>query len=305
MKKLLCVDMSNLLYRTFYAHKGEDDITLAGLAHHMALTTLNKYFKAFKPHKLVLCFDRPNWRKEYTQSDDCVSKKLYKGNRRKKMTQKEKEKYQTFLNHLAEFEDMMKEHSSSVVLAADKLEADDLISGVVQVASLDHDTEIIIVSGDKDLIQLLGYKNVKLINPATGKERDLKEWNNDAEFFLFEKCIRGDLGDNVQSAFPRCRKNKIVAAFNDDLNRANLMHETWTHPDGREMIVRDLFKENQLLMDLRCQPAKIQKLIIKTVIDGMSNPGRFSYFQFVRFCGKYDLKKITEHAELFTSMLSR
>lgn len=303
-KRLVVLDMSNLLYRTFYANKGDDDVTIAGLAHHMALTTMNKYYKQLKPDQMILTFDRSNWRKAYTKTDKCVSKKLYKGNRRKKMTPSEKEKYATFIAHLGEFEEMMRDHASSVVLSADQLEADDLMAGVVQIYSLDPATEIIVVSGDGDMKQLLAFENVRLINPATGKDHNLDDWDGDAGLFMFEKCIRGDLGDNVQSAFPRVKKTKIWKAYNDPLARANMMHETWQHPDGREMMVKTLFAENELLMDLNMQPDDIQQLIIKTILEGMANPGKFSYFHFMQFLGKYELKRISEHAEIFTPMLN-
>jgi len=303
-KKNLIFDMSNLLYRTFYANKSEDVTTLAGLTHHMALTTLNKYYKAFKPNNIVMCFDRPNWRKDYTTSEACISKKVYKGQRRKNMTPKEKEKYAKFLEHLSEFEDMMRNYSSSVVLAADKLEADDLIAGIVQVLSLEDDNEFIVVSGDKDLLQLLRYPNVTIINPATGKESTLKDWNNDAEYFIFEKCIRGDRGDNVQSAFPHVKTTRIQKAYTDPIEHTNLMHETWIDIDDREMSVKQLFKENQLLMDLQCQPDDIQKLIIRTVVEGIANRGNYSYFHFMKFIGKYELEKIKTQAEIFAKMMS-
>lgn len=306
MKKILCVDASNLLYRTFYAYKNEDDTTLAGMAHHLALTTLNKYFKAFKPHQIVLCFDRSNWRKEYTKSEKCISKKIYKNNRRKDMTPKQKQKYQQFLTHLNEFESLMKEHSTSVVLAANKLEADDLIAGVVEYCNLDpnEQNQIIIISSDQDLLQLLKHPNVQLINPSNGKERTLEDWDGDANLFLFEKCIRGDRSDNVQSAFPNCRKTKIRKAYEDPLAKTNLMHEKWVNENGHEFVVKDLFKENELLMNLQKQPDDIQKVMFKTIMDGFNNPGTFSYFHFIKFCGKYELKKIIEQAENFTRMLS-
>lgn len=303
--RILCLDMSNLLYRTFYANKSDDDVTIAGLAHHMALTTMNKYYKTFKPTKMILTFDKPNWRKEYTKSDKCVSKKIYKGNRRQKMTPKEKEKYTNFINHLTEFEIIMKEHSSAIVLSANKLEADDLMAGVAQLYSMEGNNEVIIVSGDGDIKQLLRYDNVRVINPANGKDQDLSEWNNDADLFMFEKCIRGDRGDNVQSALPYVKKTKIWKAYNDPLARANLMHETWINPtDGREMVVKKLYDENKLLMDLTCQPEDIQQLIFKNILQGINNPGKFSYFHFMQFLGKYEMKKIADQAEIFTPMLS-
>lgn len=302
----LVLDMSNILYRTFFTHKNEDVETVAGLAMHSALMSVNKFFKTFKPRKkIVMAFDRPNWRKVYTKSDECISKKIYKGNRRQNMTAKEKERYEVFINHIADFENMMRDHSSAVVLAGDLLEADDLISGMVQTFSLEEENSFVIVSSDKDLIQLLGYPNVTLINPQDGKERSLEDWGGDSEYFLFEKCIRGDTGDNVQSSFPRCKSTRIRKAFDDPMERVNLMHETWKHVDGREFMVKELFNENRMLMDLRCQPEEIQKDIIGTVLEGTKNPGTFSYFHFMKFLGKFELKKIAEQAEVFTAMLSR
>lgn len=305
MKKYLVFDITNLLYRTFFAHKGEDDITIAGLASHSALLTLNKYYRDYKPNKVVMCFDRTSWRKEFTVSEQSITKKPYKGNRRQNMTPAEKIKYQLFLNHLSDFETMMRDHTSVITLAGDKLEADDLVAGFIQVTTLNEDDcEIVVISGDKDMIQLLGFPRVRVVDPATGKDRTLEEWNDDAEYFLFEKCIRGDLGDNVMSALPRVRSTRIKKAYEDEFERINMMKETWKLGD-QEYVVGDVFKENQLLMDLRRQPDDIQRQIVQTVLHGVSNPGSFSYFHFMKFLGKYELKKVAEQAETFVPLLSR
>lgn len=304
--KYLVLDVTNILYRTFFAHKTEDDITVAGLAAHTALVTINKYYREFKPHKILMCFDRSSWRKEYTKSTECISGKPYKGNRRQKMTPKEKEKYELFLSHIADFEEMIRDHTTIVTLAGDGLEADDLVGGSIQVISvMEPEAEFVIVSGDKDMIQLLKHKNTTLIDPATGKKRTLDDWDGDADLFMFEKCLRGDLGDNVQAALPRVRKTRILKAYQDEYERANLMMERWTAPNGREFLVKDLFNENILLMDLESQPDDIQEKIVNTVIDGLNDPGTFSYFHFMRFLGKYELKKVAEQAEQFVPMFSR
>ena len=158
MTHYLLLDISNLLYRNFYANKSEDDITIAGLAQHQALLTLNKYYKEYSPDKIIMCFDRPTWRKEYTKSNKCISEKIYKGNRRKDMTEKEEKKYKLFLEHLTNFEALIKEYTSIVCLAMKNLEADDLVAGFCQGYSKNN--KITIISTDKDFIQLLGLTNV-------------------------------------------------------------------------------------------------------------------------------------------------
>ena len=91
-EKVFMFDISNLLHRTFYANKNVDEQTISGLAHHQALTTLNIYYKIYKPTKVIMTYDRSNWRKIYTKSEERLSGKVYKGQRRKNLTPKEKEK---------------------------------------------------------------------------------------------------------------------------------------------------------------------------------------------------------------------
>lgn len=296
-------DISNLLYRCFFANKNQDDETTAGLAHHMALMTLNKYFKLYNPaKKVIMTFDRPNWRKEYTESDECISGKIYKGHRRQNMTQREREKFERFTGHLKKFEEIMRDRTSVICLAAERLEADDLVAGFVQGHPND---DHVIISADKDMMQLLKYENVRLVDPATGKDRDLREYDYNADLFMFEKCLRGDTGDNVQSAYPRIRKIRIRKAYTDDFERVNMMNESWRDNNKKEYIVRHLFKENQLLMDLSKQPEDIRKLMDDTIAEGLENPGKFNYFKFLAFCGKYELKNIAKGLEQYVPLLSK
>ena len=311
MQTFLVFDVSNMLYRTFFANKLKHSVEeSAGLAHHSALITLNKYFRNFKPHKVMMAFDRTSWRKAYTADELCISGKPYKGNRRQNMTPAEKEMFIKFLNHLSDFEDMMTKQTSVMCLACKGLEADDLIAGVVEMFP---DVEVVIVSADKDLMQLLRNDKVKLIDPASGKDRrELlnSDYNGDVDYFMFEKCIRGDAGDNVQSAFPGVRKTRIKKAYGDAFEKVNLMNETWSMGEPgtdefKEHIVKELFAENQLLMDLGEQPDIIKDRIKLTINEAFENPGVYSHFHFLKFLGKYELKKITEQVDNFVRMLSR
>lgn len=312
MRKILVFDISNMLYRTFFVNKMKHSVEeSAGLAHHAALITLNKYFRNFKPHKVVMAFDRTSWRKAYTADEElCISGKPYKGNRRQNMTPAEKEMFAKFIRHINDFEDMITKQTSVICLAGDGLEADDLIAGVTEALP---DDEVIIVSADKDLIQLLRGPNVKLIDPATGKDRRTllnEEYNGDVDYFMFEKCIRGDTGDNVQSAFPGVRKTRIKKAYTDAFERVNLMNETWSigakgTDEFKEFIVKDLVEENKLLMDLTAQPDIIKEMVKKVIDEAFENPGQYSHFHFLKFLGKYELKKISEQVDNFVKMFSR
>lgn len=302
--KILVFDISNLLHRTFFAQKGEDDETLAGLATHTALVTLNKYFKMYKPDVVIMAFDRSSWRKEYTASDVCISKKPYKGTRRQDMTPAQQAKYKRFLGHLAELECLIRDYTTIVTLAADKLEADDLIGGVVRLYNA-PDTEITIISSDSDLLQLARYQNVKVISPATDKEQSLADYDNDPVYYLFQKCVKGDPTDNVQSAYPRVRTTRIRKAYEDSFERVQLMNETWTDQTGRELRVGDVYKENELLIDLSKQPEYIQKIITDTVSTAMSSPRTFSMFHILKFIGKYKLTRIRDGIDQYIPLLSQ
>ena len=311
MQKILVFDISNMLYRTFFANKKNHTAEeSAGLAQHSALITLNKYFRQYKPHKVIMAFDRTSWRKAYTMNELCISKKQYKGNRRQNMTPAEQEMFARFIKHLSEFEEMMTKQTSVICLAGDGLEADDLVAGVVDAF---EDDSVIIVSADKDFIQLLKRDNVQLIDPATGKDRRAllnKDFDGDVDYFMFEKCIRGDAGDNVQSAFPGVRKTRIKKAYADAFEKVNLLNETWSIGEKGtdefvEHRVKDLFYENQLLMDLWEQPGIIKDRIKLTVDTALDDPGSYSHFHFLKFLGKYQLKKIAEQIDNFVPMLSR
>src|SRR6185312_11010485 len=273
MNTYLLLDLSNLVYRHFFANNkptgSEFDIEMCYLA---TLNTLAKYHREYNANDVVAVFDMPNsWRKLYTKDKDvCKTHKIYKANRRQNLTESEKRKLAELDNHLDELANLFIEKTGLIVLRRKYLEADDLIAGFVQKFKNDKN---IIISSDKDFIQLLDNGNVTLIDPLSGKARDLSEWDHDAKYFMFEKCFRGDSGDNVQSSYPRLRSEKIKRAYTDNFIRANLMNHQFVvetiDTNGvlkqKEYITKELFEENQLLMDLTKQPEYIRELMDKTI----------------------------------------
>lgn len=299
----LVFDISSVLYRTFYAQKTEDDITIAGMASHTALTTLNKYYKEYQPSKgVVMAFDRPSWRKQYMSSALAVSDKPYKGTRRKDLSPSQQAKYDLFKKHLAELELLIAEHTTIVTLANEGLEADDCIAGFVR---LHPDNEIVIISSDSDLLQLVRHRNCVVVSPATGKPQSLAKFEEDPDYYTFHKCIRGDTADNIQSALPGVRSTEIRKAYLDPFARVALMKQTWTDQNGKEFLVEDLFEENMLLIHLDQQPAPILEKINNTVYNAVSLDKKFSMFHIMKFIGKYELNKIKDNLDQYVPMLSK
>lgn len=301
MKKRMIIDTANVLFRVASAHgkygpQGTPE-EKAGLAMHIALNTLNKYYKQFRPDEVAVTFEGgQNWRKEYTKSMACKSQRLYKGNRVKDPSMI------PFFELIKSFEELARDHTSVVCLSHPRLEGDDLFAGYVQRFAESGD-EIIGISGDRDFVQLLKHQNFKLIDPETGKPRTV----DDPEFFMFEKCFRGDPGDNVISALPRVRKDRLIKSLTDDYEFTKLMNEQWTYKDpesGKETVYKtsELFEENQLLMNLECQPDDIKQLIQETLNHELEHHGKFSHFHFTKFCGKFGLKQIADNAQAFAEM---
>lgn len=305
----MVVDTANILFRVAAAH-GKYNTSgtpeeQAGLAMHMALNTLNKYYKQFKPDQLAMTFEGPkNWRKDYTRSSECLSGKIYKANRVKDPSMV------PFFELIAAFEQLAREHTTLVCLSNENLEGDDLFGGYVQRFTAVGD-EVIGLSGDRDFAQLLKFKNFTLINPDNGKPRLIKDLCDldDPEYFMFEKAIRGDKGDNVFPAFPRVQKKRLMKAFSDEYEFVKLMNETWTATDPdtgveKQFRVGDLFEENMKLMNLECQPDNIKQIIADTLDHELVNHGKFSFFHFQKFCGKFGLKQIAENSTNFVNMFS-
>lgn len=312
----LVVDTANILFRVSSAHgknysaNAEDS---AGLAMHMALSTLKSFYNKYKPDQVAVTFEGgQNWRKAHTRgerSDAAVSKRLYKGNRIKD------DSMIPYFELMDAFKTLAIEHTSLVVLHNPILEGDDCFSGYMRKFSAMGD-EVIGLSDDKDFVQTLQLPNVKLFRPD-GTQRGLDKEGKpiDPKFFMYEKAFRGDSGDNVMPAYPKVRITKLKAAYDalqkgDTFLHSNLMNEKWTFYDpstGEPIVfkVGDLYQENIILMDLiNGQPKDIQDEIERTIDAAMINHGSFSLFEFQRFCGKFNLKKIGDDVSSFVPMLS-
>jgi len=320
--KHLIFDMHHLLHRTFfsldqetkgnknnYVDTSQKEVSieeLCSFSFHKSLNSMNKHYKLFTPNNVVAVFDTSSWRKDYTNGPNCITHKKYKGNRRKNLTPEKEKQFFIFDEYIKYFKKIIKEKTGILVLEGDKLEADDIIWGFINKHSSD---EHIVITGDNDFLQMLKFPNVSVFDPINEKYKDLSEYDNDADYFMFHKCIRGDTGDNVMSSYPRIRSDKIKKAYTDDYTFSNIMEHEFSvdifdeqgNLINKKYKTKDVFLENLLLMDLDSQPEDIKNKIV-TMLDNTTR-GKYNMLEFKKFCNDMDLNIISESIMNFTNLL--
>lgn len=326
--RYLLVDSQNMFHRATHVAKGPIDMR-ARMAIHITLTAIAQSWRIFGIDHLVVALEsrtKDNWRKAY---DD-----RYKENRaagRAKMTQKEKDDQEVLFYYLNGYLDFMKEKTNASVIRCPIAEADDMIARWVQ---LHPDDEHVILSTDGDFEQLIApnvaqyngvAKIVKTFNKGVFSEMAWngkafpKDWTHhitaDPEYYLFEKIIRGDAGDNVFSAFPGVRKKStkdkvgIIECFDDKDNKGwpwySFMNQKWVDHNGKEHRVEDCYNRNRMLIDLKSHPDNVKNEIDKCIIECVqTEPKEKVGWHFGRFCMQYELEQISNRLEEFARILS-
>ena len=160
-----------------------------GLFRHMVINSLRSYKSKFSEEFgeiIIACDDKNYWRKQVFP--------YYKANRKKNRDASEIDWAHVF-ECFNKIKQEIKEYFPYRVVQVDSAEADDIIATLVGEygTDLNGPTKILILSGDKDFIQLHSYGNVKQYDPVR------KKWisHNDPKRFLFEQILKGDTGDGV------------------------------------------------------------------------------------------------------------
>jgi hypothetical protein len=314
----IIVDTANTFFRARHVIKGDADTKL-GMAFHITLNSIKKAWQDFKGTHVVFCLEGRSWRKDYYEP--------YKRNRsdaRAALTPKEQEEDQLFWESFDKFKEFVTEKTNCTVLQHPQLEADDLIAGWIQ--SHPNDDHVII-STDSDFVQLIApnvsqyngvmehhithegifdKKGKRVLDSKTKEAKAIP----DPQWLLFEKCMRGDSSDNVFSAYPKVRKNKLEEAFNDRDTKGfawnNLMLQRWVDHNGEEHRVLEDYERNRRLIDLTQQPDDIKTKIFGTIKENIDQEKNVSQvgIRLLKFCQLYDLQKISEQAQSYAEPLN-
>ncbi len=183
---MILVDFNQVVISNFMVQVGaHTNIPLEeSMLRHMILNTIRYYRQKFTDDygELVICCDsKKYWRKEIFP--------FYKAGR-KKDRQSSGVDWSTMFHALDTVRGELKDIFPYVTLMIEGAEADDIIATIVQEV---RDEKILVLSSDKDFIQLHAYDNVEQYSPV------LKKFlrHEDPEMYLKEHIIKGDRGDGI------------------------------------------------------------------------------------------------------------
>ena len=239
------------------------------LLRHMVLNSVRAYNVKFKDEfgeMIIACDAGNNWRRQVFP--------YYKANRRKNR-EKSEINWTAVFETLNKVRDELKDYFPYRVIRVDGAEADDIIGTLAQTYGNTNE-KILILSGDKDFVQLQAYMNVQQFDPVQKKWRK----TNDVDKFMKEHIIRGDAGDGVPN-FLSADDTFVVGARQKPISQKKL--DQWLDADPKEFCDEKMLRgylRNQQLVDLNFIPPDIKKEVL-VQYEQQAGKGRdklFNYF---------------------------
>ena len=282
---MILVDMSQISLASMMMHLNMNKTTKPdeSMVRHMILNSLRMYRSKFKQEfgELVLCFDsRHYWRRDHFPN--------YKAGR-KKSRESSNLDWDAIFGCLNEIKQELKDFFPYKFVEVYGAEADDIIGALC--LELEYDNgKTLILSGDKDFIQLHRFNNVSQYSPITKKMMV----NDNPHQYLDEHILKGDSSDGVPNVLSP--DNTFVDGIRQKpLSKKKI--EEWTGeilvpvemaiPDGE---VKRNFQRNQQLIDLSKTPKEIFLACLKEYQD--SPEGDRS--KLLNYFTKKRLKNLTE-----------
>jgi len=260
--------------------KNNSDIE-ENLVRHMILSSLLMYKQKFGREygELVICCDSPkSWRKDVFP--------FYKANRKSYRENSDFDWKKIFLI-LNKIRDELRESFPYRVIEVDGAEADDIIGQF----SLNAKQPVLILSSDKDFIQLQKNPNVKQYSII--QKKYLNGINPDT--YLKEHIIKGDRGDGIPNILSdddtfvsQKRQNKLQ----------KIKLESWIQMDPKEFCNDRMYRNycrNEQLVNLHKTPSDIIDKIVDLYKNYKDN-GRSKLFNYFV---KHKLKNLMEHIQEF------
>ena len=246
---MILLDYSQTVIGSFMAVSRGKPVVEEDLLRHTILNSIrmfrNKFTKDYG-EMVICCDDKNNWRKEVFPE--------YKANRRKNR-ENDITDWKTLFELLHEMREDLNKYFPYKVMHIDSAEADDIIGVLV-----DHCEEnpTLILSSDKDFIQLQKYQGVRQWSPL-----QKKFVVGDPVESLYDKTIRGDTGDGVPNILSS--DDTLITEGKRQTPVTKKKMELWRGKKPEEFCNEAMLRNyhrNKTLVDLRETPKSIRINIV-------------------------------------------
>ena len=277
---MIIIDMNQIMISNLMVQLKNQELNV-DLARHMVLSSLFSYEKQYGEEygEVVLAYDSKHyWRKEVFP--------YYKQNR-KKDREKSSHNWSSIFEVLNQIRDEIRDHFHFKVLEVHGAEADDVISTLYKNKGTQ---KVLILSGDKDFIQLQKYPGVKQFNPIMKKEVT----HDDPYTYVKEHIIKGDKSDGIPNYLS---PDDTFVAGKRQRPMSKVKLARWVD-QSPEMFTDDItfknYERNQKLIDFEFIPKEVNDNIINT-FENTETPARGKmYPYFMRHALNEMLDHITE-----------
>ena len=226
------------------------------LVRHMVLNSLRAHNKKFRKQygEMVIACDSKNvWRREVFPN--------YKAGRKANRAKSEHD-WDAIFSILHNIKDEIKTFLPYKVIEIETAEADDIIATLIKktkrVIAPEHKKNVLILSGDKDFIQLHG-PNVKQYNPVLNKFVGKGE---DPSIYIKEHIFKGDRSDGIpnilsdDNVFVEGRRQRPLSK--KKIN--NWVNDVFFYTHFTEEEEKN-YNRNRKLIDLSCIPQELEDKI--------------------------------------------
>jgi hypothetical protein len=271
---MILIDLNQVMISNLMMQPGIVNSVDENLIRHMVLNSLRSYNVKFKDEygEIVVCSDdRKYWRKDMFP--------YYKASRKKDRAESPYD-WNMIFETLNRVREELKECFPYRVVQVDKTEADDIIGTICHkfgVELMNATTEkILILSSDKDFMQLQKFANVEQYSPMAKKFLRSDNPSN----FLREHIIKGDRGDGIPNILSQ-DDTFVQEIRQKPVSEKKLNSWLTQKPEDfcDERMLRN-FKRNEALIDLSKIPNDVQAQIMEAFENAPKN-GRdklFNYF---------------------------
>lgn len=247
---MLIFDFNQVVIANLMEQIGSSKVVVEeSLVRHMVLNTIRANVRKFREYGevIIACDSKHYWRRDYFP--------FYKANR-KKNREASGHDWTAIFDCMSKIREELKQHSPYKVIDVYGAEADDVIG--VLATKYGMTEKVMILSSDKDFVQLQVNPNVKQYSPTLKKFITAQ----DPSAQLNELIIRGDSGDGIPNVLSA--DNCLVEGVRQKPITAKAMEMILEKARGSMGDLARNWDRNRQLIDLQFIPENISKNILDT-----------------------------------------